>query len=48
MFRQLENDGMIARDNGRITILDDRALARTANFIDRYANLDLSWLPPAR
>lgn len=48
MFRQLENDGMIARDNGRITIRDERALARTANFVDRYANLDLSWLPPAR
>jgi CRP-like cAMP-binding protein len=48
MFRQLENDGLIARDNGRITIRDERALARTANFVDRYADLDLSWLPPAR
>ena len=48
MFRQLENERLIDRDNGRITIRDERALARTANFVDRYANLDLSWLPPAR
>lgn len=45
MFRQLEDEGLIARDNGRITILDERALAHTANFVDRHANLDLSWLP---
>ena len=48
MFRQLEDEGLIARDNGRITIRDERALAHAANFIDRYADLDLSWLPPAR
>ena len=48
MFRQLEQDGLIARDNGRLTIRDERALARAANFVDRYKNLDLSWLPPAR
>jgi CRP-like cAMP-binding protein len=48
MLRQLEDERLIARDNGRVTILDERALARTANFIDRYRNLDLSWLPPVR
>lgn len=48
MFRQLENEGLIARDNGHVTIRDERALARAANFIDRYADLDLNWLPPAR
>ncbi|TPG41127.1 Crp/Fnr family transcriptional regulator [Sphingomonas koreensis] len=48
MFRQLQEDGLIARDNGRVTIRDERALARAANFVDRYKNLDLSWLPPAR
>jgi len=48
MFRQLEDDRLIARENGRVTILDERALVRTANFVDRYRNLDLSWLPPER
>lgn len=48
MFRQLEEDKLIVRENGRVTIVDERALARSANFVDRYANLDLSWLPPAR
>lgn len=48
MFRQLENESLIARENGRVTILDEQGLARTANYVNRYANLDLSWLPPAR
>ncbi|MDQ2877646.1 MAG: Crp/Fnr family transcriptional regulator [Pseudomonadota bacterium] len=48
MLRQLEDDGMIARENGRVTFTDERALARAANFIDRYAGLDLGWLPEAR
>jgi CRP-like cAMP-binding protein len=48
MFRQLETEGLIARENGRVTIRDERGLARTANFVNRYDNLDLSWLPPAR
>jgi CRP/FNR family transcriptional regulator len=48
MFRQLEIDGLITRENGNVIIRDERALARTANFTDRYRNLDLSWLPPAR
>lgn len=48
MLRQLEDDGLIRREGGRVTILNERALARAANFIDRYRGLDLSWLPPAR
>ncbi|MGN6375323.1 MAG: Crp/Fnr family transcriptional regulator [Sphingomonas sp.] len=48
MFRQLEEEELIARDNGSVTILDEQALVRTANFVDRYRGLDLSWLPPAR
>ena len=48
MFRQLENEHLIARENGRVTILDERALSRTANFVNRYSNLDLSWLPEPR
>ena len=48
MLRQLEDEGMIARDAGRVTFTDERALERAANFIDRYAGLDLGWLPEAR
>lgn len=48
MLRQLEDERLIARDNGHVTIRDERALARIGNFVDRHRNLDLSWLPPAR
>jgi CRP-like cAMP-binding protein len=48
MLRQLEDEGMITRENGNVTFTDERALARAANFVDRYAGLDLGWLPPAR
>jgi CRP/FNR family transcriptional regulator len=48
MFRQLEEDGLIARESGRVTFLDEKALMRTANYVDRYENLDLSWLPEPR
>lgn len=48
MLRQLEEDGLIRRENGRMIIRDDRALARAANYVDRYERLDLGWLPPAR
>ncbi|HVJ00379.1 MAG TPA: Crp/Fnr family transcriptional regulator [Sphingomonas sp.] len=48
MFRQLEEDGLIARENGRVTFLDEQALTRCANYVDRYEGLDLSWLPAAR
>jgi CRP/FNR family transcriptional regulator, anaerobic regulatory protein len=45
MLRQLEQDGLIARDSGRVTICDERALTREANYVDRYKGVDLSWLP---
>jgi len=48
MLRQLEDEGMIARENGHVTFTDERSLARAANFVDRYAGLDLGWLPAAR
>lgn len=48
MLRQLEDEGMIARQGGRFKILDEARLAKAANFVDRYSNLDLNWLPPAR
>jgi CRP-like cAMP-binding protein len=48
MLRQLEEEGLIAREAGRVRFLNERALARSANFVDRYTGLDLGWLPPAR
>ncbi|WP_034160827.1 Crp/Fnr family transcriptional regulator [Sphingomonas sp. ERG5] len=47
MLRQLEEDGLIAREAGRVTFLNERALARAANYVDRYTGLDLGWLPTA-
>lgn len=48
MLRQLEEEGMISREAGRVTFLDERALTRAANYVDRYEGLDLGWLPPGR
>jgi CRP-like cAMP-binding protein len=45
MLRQLEDDGMIAREGGRVTLVDERVLARTANYVNRYDGLSLNWLP---
>lgn len=48
MLRQLEDERMIRREAGRVSFTDEQALARAANFVDRYAGLDLGWLPAAR
>ena len=48
MLRQLEEEGLIAREAGRVTLVDERALARAANYVNRYEGLDLGWLPKAR
>ena len=48
MLRQLEENGLIARENGRVTFRDEPALMRAANYVDRFAGLDLGWLPAAR
>ena len=48
MLRQLEDERLIVREAGRVTFTDERALERAANFVDRYAGLDLGWLPDAR
>ncbi len=44
MMRQLVEEGVIARTNGRVRILDEARLAATANHIDRFATIDTSWL----
>ena len=48
MLRQIEEDELIARENGRVTFTNERGLLRAANYVDRYEGLDLSWLPAAR
>jgi CRP/FNR family transcriptional regulator, anaerobic regulatory protein len=48
MLRQLEEEGLIAREGQRVTIRDERALTSATNYVDRYQRLDLSWLPRAR
>ncbi|MEP7008016.1 MAG: Crp/Fnr family transcriptional regulator [Sphingomonas bacterium] len=48
MLRQLEEEGVIARAAGRLTLTDEHALARAAKFVDRHVGLDLSWLPAGR
>ncbi len=48
MLRQLEEEGLIAREAGRVTLVDERALARAANYVNRYEGLDLGWLPKGR
>ena len=47
MLRQLEADGLIARGNGRIKLLDEPKLKRLSAYVDRSAGLDLGWLPAA-
>lgn len=48
MLRQLEQEGLVARDGNRVTLRDPRGLARDSGFVDRMTGLDLSWLPPGR
>jgi CRP/FNR family transcriptional regulator len=48
MLRQLEEEGMILRESGRVTFANEPMLARIANYVDRVEGLDLRWLPPAR
>ncbi|PZU58927.1 MAG: transcriptional regulator [Sphingobium sp.] len=47
MIRQMENEKLIARSNGAITLLDERALQEIGHYTNRYTDLDLDWLPAA-
>ncbi|WP_342027848.1 Crp/Fnr family transcriptional regulator [Sphingomonas gellani] len=48
MLRQLEEDGLIAREGGRVTLIDEDRLAHVANYIDRNDAVDLTWLARLR
>jgi CRP-like cAMP-binding protein len=45
MLRALEDERLIARASGRVTILDERMMRRVANYVDRITGIDLSWVP---
>ncbi|MDR6788157.1 CRP-like cAMP-binding protein [Sphingomonas sp. BE138] len=45
MLRQLEEQRLISRSGGRVTILDDQGLRRAAERAERRTAIDLSWLP---
>lgn len=47
MLRQLEEEKLIVREAGRVRFLDESQLLRAANYVDRYADLDLAWLQNA-
>lgn len=48
MMRGLMDDGLIERNGNKVRLIDEERLVREANFIDRYAAIDTSWLPQAR
>jgi len=48
MMRCLADDGLIERKGGHVRLLDGARLADEAGFVDRFASVDTSWLPPAR
>ena len=48
MMRSLVDDGLIARHGNTITVLDEKRLVQEVNFVDRYAQIDTSWLPKPR
>lgn len=45
MLRQLEEEELIARRNGQITLLEESKLVRLSAYVNRWAGLDLSWIP---
>jgi CRP-like cAMP-binding protein len=48
MMRELVDDGLIARNGNNVTLLDEARLIAEVNFVDRFAEIDTSWLPAAR
>lgn len=41
----LQEKGVLKRSGGRIHVLNEAYMRETANFIDRYGELDISWFP---
>lgn len=47
MIRQMEQEGLISRANGRVTLLDIPRLESIGHYTNRHKHLDLDWLPAA-
>jgi CRP-like cAMP-binding protein len=45
MMRQLVDEGLVTRTPGRVQVMHEERLARIANHIDRFHQIDTSWLP---
>lgn len=48
MMRALVDDGLIERSGNSVRLLREERLAEEAGFVDRFARIDTSWLPPPR
>lgn len=44
MIRQLEQEGLISRRDGTITLIDEERLTDIGHYTNRYDDLDLDWL----
>lgn len=45
MVRQMEQEGLISRANGRITLLDLDRLGEIGHYTNRHRDMDLDWVP---
>lgn len=48
MMRELVEDGLIVRKGALIKVVDEARMREMANYQNRFADLDFSWLPSAR
>ncbi|NNC71448.1 MAG: Crp/Fnr family transcriptional regulator [Sphingomonadaceae bacterium] len=46
MLQELSRDELISRKKNEVHILDEVGLVELAEYINRYADVDTSWLPP--
>lgn len=46
MMQELSRERLISRNRSEVTIVDEEGLVRLAGYINRYAAVDTSWLPP--
>lgn len=45
MIRQMEQEGLISRSNGRITLCNMARLEEIGHYTNRHKDMDLDWLP---
>lgn len=45
MIRQMEQEGLISRSSGRITLIDMARLEEVGHYTNRLKDMDLDWLP---